>query len=374
MSARTSRVSLRYALRSVALTLFPTAFIALFTWATAGSTSGNTSDPMRATGWLWLATHQIPLVIHGVNGQGSGVLSFLPLLALIFPWWAIKRSFRSLLGEISQGYQAQLFFALWYAAISELIALASYSQHIHSNIYLAPIFTFLIALAASSKFSPSALKYLKFAGAISAVFLGLAMLVVTASLCLHWNIMKSIEIVITPGVIGGLLYTLVQLLYLPNIALASLSYLTGSGFTFGAHTNIAPTHFVLNGISAIPVLAALPTGKHPLFAYGIALWSVIFLTTTLLILRSVRGFRKQLGEASVSFFIYAALATGVGYLASGELLTPALNRVGVAWLRLAAVISISALAILAITLLFPQLIRWIVAKIKGEQTLTRGAQ
>ena len=54
MVASALGVSFRQAFRSVSLTLFPLAFIALFTWASAGSTSGNTSDPVRASAWLFL--------------------------------------------------------------------------------------------------------------------------------------------------------------------------------------------------------------------------------------------------------------------------------------------------------------------------------
>ena len=65
MIARALGVSFRQALRSVALTLFPLAFIALFAWASAGSTTGNTSDPVRASAWLYLGVHLIPFSIPG---------------------------------------------------------------------------------------------------------------------------------------------------------------------------------------------------------------------------------------------------------------------------------------------------------------------
>ena len=79
MVARALGVSFRQALRSVALTLFPLAFIALFSWATAGSTSGNTSDPIRASAWLYLGVHLIPFTVP------SGKLTLLPLLAVLYP-------------------------------------------------------------------------------------------------------------------------------------------------------------------------------------------------------------------------------------------------------------------------------------------------
>ena len=50
-------VTLQQALRSIVLTLFPISFIALVAWATAGSETGNTADPIRAAIWLWLGAH-----------------------------------------------------------------------------------------------------------------------------------------------------------------------------------------------------------------------------------------------------------------------------------------------------------------------------
>ena len=46
--------------RSIAFVLFPISFIALLAWATAGSATGNTGDPLRAALWIWLGAHQVP--------------------------------------------------------------------------------------------------------------------------------------------------------------------------------------------------------------------------------------------------------------------------------------------------------------------------
>ena len=52
MVQRVLSVSFTQILRVLALLLLPLAFISLIAWATAGSTSGNTSDPIRAAIWL----------------------------------------------------------------------------------------------------------------------------------------------------------------------------------------------------------------------------------------------------------------------------------------------------------------------------------
>ena len=72
-------VSLRQAVRSITLALLPIAFIALLVWATAGSSNGNTADPLRASLWLFLAAHHVPLQLSLSNQTLSGFISFLPL-------------------------------------------------------------------------------------------------------------------------------------------------------------------------------------------------------------------------------------------------------------------------------------------------------
>ena len=53
--------SLKQAVRSTTLILLPLSFISLVAWATAGSSTGNTADPLRAAIWFYLIAHHIPL-------------------------------------------------------------------------------------------------------------------------------------------------------------------------------------------------------------------------------------------------------------------------------------------------------------------------
>ena len=82
------------ALRSVALILLPLSFIALFAWSTAGSATGNTSDPIRAAIWMWLGSHLVPFKLSLASGFSSGAISYLPICAALFPWLEIRSGFR----------------------------------------------------------------------------------------------------------------------------------------------------------------------------------------------------------------------------------------------------------------------------------------
>ncbi|NDD60298.1 MAG: hypothetical protein EB011_03240, partial [Actinobacteria bacterium] len=72
-------VSFQQALRSITLALLPIAFLSLLVWATAGSANGNTADPLRASVWIFLVAHQVPLHLTLANSSLTGSLTFLPL-------------------------------------------------------------------------------------------------------------------------------------------------------------------------------------------------------------------------------------------------------------------------------------------------------
>jgi hypothetical protein len=364
MAKRALGATFRQVLRSVALTLFPLAFVALFTWATAGSTSGNTTDPIRAAGWLWLGAHCIPFLthIHGLNGA----LTVMPLAAIAFPLWAIRRGYSHVRAAAAGGFETQLIFSLWYALFAELIALASYSAQVSANLYLAPLYGFLLAMIGSSKIAPRALPYLKFALYLLMVVLGVGALVVAGSLVAHFTIVKSIGIVIVPGIVGGLLYTILQLLYLPNIALATVGYLSGVGFTFGSHTNVSPTHFTLHGISAIPVLGALPTGKHPILQYGAAIWPIFFIVIVVFIVRSASGLRRRQADFFISVLLFLLIFGLFCFLGSGELLTSSLRPVGIAWLKEVEITSLGAVVALILGIYLPALTQKIARNFTGK--------
>ena len=97
MLQRVLAVSFAQVLRSVFVILLPLAFIALIAWATAGSATGNTSDPMRAALWLWLGAHHIPF---NLSGTTVGYLSFLPIGAMLIPFFALRLGFSRALSKL----------------------------------------------------------------------------------------------------------------------------------------------------------------------------------------------------------------------------------------------------------------------------------
>jgi len=347
MIARALGVSFRQALRSVALTLFPLAFIALFAWASAGSTTGSTSDPVRASAWLYLGAHLIPFALP------SGKLTFLPLLAVVYPMWAIRRGLPMVEGAFNKLNGARIIYALWYSILSELLALASRYHGVAANLYLTPLFTFLIAMIATARFNQSLNRAFYYGLHLLLIALGVGALAFTFSLAQHWGDIKSVSVVLGSGIVGGVLTTLLQILYLPNIALAALAYITGIGFNFGASTFSHGSLSGLGQIPALPFLTGLPTTIHPELKYAVVAWFVLFALLMIFILREGAAtlVRTQIliSQGARLFIVIAAIS----YLSAGELLSSNLNPVGVRWLHLLTYVAASFGAATVLALYLP---------------------
>ena len=356
MVARALGVSFRQALRSVALTLFPLAFIALFAWAVAGSTTGNTTDPIRTSAWLFLGAHLIPFSLP------TGKLTVLPLLAVVFPIWAIRRGLPSVEEAFSKINGARIVYAIWYSLLCELIALASRYHGVAANLYLTPIFALIIALVATVDPKYFRARAFYFAAYLFLIALGIGSIACAVSLGEHWNILKSIAVVIAPGAVGGTLFTLLQLLYLPNIALASLSYLTGIGFSFGAHSIINGHQIILTQVPALPITAALPTGEHPGLTYAVAFWFLFFVVLFLLIRRESNSILRLTRYSILQGLrIFIALAV-ITYLSAGELFVEGLNPVGIIWWHFLEYMGVAFLCAAMIVLYIPALLKKVVTR------------
>ena len=350
-------VTFQQALRSVALTLLPLSFIALFAWSTAGSTTGNTSDPIRAAIWIWLGSHLIPFKLALTSAFSNGALTFLPLGALIFPWFAIRSGFRRASDFLNNPRGARSFIVLWYTAIATIAAALTQSENIRPNVILTPIFVLVISMSATINFQASFFTRYRLLTSSFLAILGLVTLVLALSLALHFQIVKSLAIVIQPGIMGGLLFTLLQLLYLPNIVIAGISYLFGAGFSLGLGTHISPTNIDVNSLPAIPMLGALPTSEQPVVLFSLAAGFIIIMLNQMAIVRKFESFNARQSEIIKSVAPLILLLIPISFFASGELITHDMNPVGVTWWKLPAIFVGIQLIVMVIGLYIPKFIK-----------------
>lgn len=331
MLQRVLWVSLTQAVRSIALVLLPTAFIAMLGWATAGSSNGNTSDPMRAALWFWLGAHHVPFNVMLPPANQAGFLSYLPLGAMLFPIIAIRSCFIRAKVRIEPDDRSlrllRITFSILYAGIAALLAWGSTTHAVSPVLYYVPLTTIPIVFIATVNLrAAEARRYFEgfdIALRIVAIALGVSSVVLGVSLAFHISTIQNLIVVLQPGLLGGVLLFIFNLLYLPNAIVATLAYLVGPGFAIGAHTLVAPlTHRILE-IPALPLLGALPTGRHPL-----VLLSAIAVCAAGIVL-----YRKTMSMGArsllVGFFSLACVVALISYLSSGALLTRAMGSVGV---------------------------------------------
>ena len=359
MAARIFLHSLHQALRSVALLLFPSVFIALFAWATAGSNSGNTSDPIRASSWIWLAAHAIPFRVNSLelshSVSGTGALSFLPLGAIFLPYLATRSGFRRLIEMGLNSRGARIFFIFDYALLTMAISYFSRSHSLISEWKWAPLFGAGIALLGTANFAHPKLEFIKFPIYLFATLCGIFLLAFGTSLVSHFAIVKDLTTVVQAGWVGGGLFLMVQILYLPNVAIMALGYFFGLGFSIGQGTLISPTRFSLHEIPAISLLGGLPTGvAHP-FRYGIFLEAAFALVFLSFIFFSHSTFGQRQRFALTTIFTFLSLFAAITFLSSGELITKALSPVGVSWWKVTTEMGIALIGAMVLVIYLPAL-------------------
>lgn len=332
MLQRVLAVSLAQVFRTVAALLLPLAFISLIAWATAGSATGNTSDPIRAAIWLWLGAHHIPFFLTGAT---TGYLSYLPIGAMLLPFFALRNGFSRALSKLHGDFHninsVRTIFSLEYAAVVTLLAAASRSPNVSVQWYLAPVFSFAIAyfaaLTAGSRFRIS--QAVSYASRALALLLGFAFIFLAIAIFLNLTTFKNIAIVLQPGLFGALLLFAINLFYLPNLAVSVLAYFSGTGFAVGAGTLVSPLTHRLGDLPALPLLAAIPTSSSKLALIAIA---IVISAGALMATWALAASTRSLIQAMVLIVIAISV---VGYLASGSLMTAGMSAVGVSIWKLA---------------------------------------
>ena len=326
---RVLSVSLSHALRSAAFLILPFSFIALVAWATAGSASGSTTDPIRGAVWIWLGAHHIPFQLALPPTGIAGYLTYLPIGAIFLPFIVVRTSFLRALDRLKGDYHdlnsVRLIFSTIYAVLATALAFASRSESISPQWYLAPIFAFLIALFATMavgvRMAPS--RTLRTALRLHAIILGSSLIAISLLIFANLDQIKKITISLQPGIFGGVLLLILNILYLPNAAIALASYFSGTGLAVGAGTIVSPWWHELGQIPALPLLGILPVNRQPLALLGIA----FFVAVGVLLAYLASGF--ELGSYIQTFFFVAIGLTLLAYLGSGSLITAEMGAVGV---------------------------------------------
>lgn len=308
---------------------------------------------------MWLGSHLVPFELSLASGFSSGALSYLPIGAAIFPWLAVRSGFRRASEFLNNPRGARTFVVIFYTALATIAAVLSESANIKPNVVLTPIFVALLALGATVNYQSDFFLRFRLLFQSLVAFLGISILVIGISLILHFEIVKSLAIVIQPGIMGGILFTVLQLLYLPNFALAGISYLIGPGFALGLGTLISPLTLDVTSLPAIPILGALPTAKHPIVLLSLLIPLIIFSLNQIKIFRRYQDFKYRQREIVITVIPILIALAGFSYFSGGTLLTQDMNPVGTIWWKIPAIFGGAQLVTLIIGLYIPKLVKLI---------------
>lgn len=374
-------VSFKQAVRSITLILLPLSFISLIAWATAGSSTGNTADPLRAALWFFLIAHHIPLDLSLSNNAISGALTYFPIGALLIPFLAIRSGYRKIIEEQGEFAPRQkrlliISLALTYAAVGTILSLFATGNTVSAPFYL--VFPILFIVAGLSAFLSSNLlpehgikfpwqRALKVSWIVLMALIGIGGVIFSLSLGWHFTTVLQLTQVIEPGIFGGLAFLAVQILYLPNFAIAALSYLAGSGVVIGNGSWLNPFVHRIDEIPAIPLLGGLPVRPHPY----LILLVLLFVAIGFLIARYGEGIYSDRVEqqrfylATLGFIV--ALTLFIARASSGELLSSNLSSVGPQWWLMPIVLTLEIALGIALRIYLPILIN----KIRESRNTTK---
>lgn len=379
------------ALRALGIALAVCAVPALAAQLTAGASSLSVLSAVLLALDAFVLGHGGALMLSTPLLQGALTLTplGLSLMFLLLAASSMRRMGRALdlvevegplrPGALADAGRALGAFTLAYAAGGALVAALARSDQVHPITSTAIVGSALLALLGGiagllasirrpARDGVPAVRVLDLlpapfgavARGVAITLLGLVaagLLVVVGSLLLHLGRAGALFDQLDPGVIGGLVLTLIQLALLPTLALWALACLLGGSFTLGLGTSVSLGSAQVGVLPALPLLGALPQPGTapwwtwlllalPLLAVGAGAWSVV---------REVRG--RPLRDRAIAWGSYVLavlvatlllLALSAGGIGEGRLRELGPTASGVALPLLGMLLGVVAVLVLAL--------------------------
>jgi hypothetical protein len=265
-------------LASAGWTLFASAAVSLAGWFAADAGRyGDTRDAVRVGADAWLLAHGARLRLDTTTVTVLP-LGFTVLCALVAYRVGLRAAARSRVGSTPDQLRPVFSAAAVQAAVYALVALGTAviaaDTRAESSLMRALVGGFLLSflagglglLVGSGQFRPLLARAPEtvrtaVSGAVVTVLLVFAAgcLLVFGALVLDFGTAATVLSRLHADGPGGLMYTVVGILFVPNAALLGGSYMLGPGFALGTGTAVTPTAVVLGPVPAFPLLAALPS-------------------------------------------------------------------------------------------------------------------
>jgi Family of unknown function (DUF6350) len=271
--ANQARDLLRVAFGPAVVALVIIAAVTLLQLVIANS---DMTGALGAIASMWLGVHQVPI---SIGGRELGVMPLLPVLLMVWgtaratamattataSWFAIRWIVASALG--GPLLIAAIALAVIHDAGSVITELQTPSA-LRAFLSVLVVHAIGASIGVSSRVGRRAVAAsplpdwlgdsLRAAMAGVLALLGLSGMVAAASLVVHWSTMQDLY-AITNSIFGQFSLTLLSILYVPNVIVATAAMAVGSSAHLGFATFSSFTVFG-GDIPALPVLAVAP---HP---------------------------------------------------------------------------------------------------------------
>lgn len=263
-----------------ALASYLAAVVLLALLAAVGAAEGSVTAVARVAAVGWLAAHHIPLTI---DGAPLGVLPLLPtlLVGTLVARGAAGVSLRSGIHQPADAGRVAVAIAATHGVLGAVLALAATPVTVAADPALAAVGCALVAgvaaalgLAQPCGLLPAALRgvpgWMR-PGLVAGLWGLMVLLAAGLATVLIALVVSAPEVVQMSGSDAGSLLglTVLSIGYLPNAAIAGLSWLAGPGLSVGALW-VSPVTTHPGPVPAVPLLAALPQGPVPPW-WGVAL-------------------------------------------------------------------------------------------------------
>ena len=266
-------------------------------WFSGGFADRSIESVLKMSGQMWLLIHGVPLQLLQVGtgadpSHAPAVLNFVPLGLTLIPFFLCWRAGRRIAraSYTDQLWQGILGALGVYLLCGLFTAFLVNNDEARTTLLMASTIPLVSAgagviigarreagswgrligfdaaawISKTSQHSRWAGSYLwaVVCGGTLAYMMtfGLAALLLSVNLGLHWVDISNVYQQLRPGPIGSAVLTLGQLGVMPNLVLWTLAWLTGGGFTFGVGSTISPLETTVGPLPAVPLLAALPSG------------------------------------------------------------------------------------------------------------------
>jgi hypothetical protein len=142
--------------------------------------------------------------------------------------------------------------------------------------------------------------------AIAVSLIGVSAVTLALQLAFNWieviRLYESMQLTL----LGGILLTVGQIVFLPNFVLFGADWFTGAGFAIGTGSLVSPLGSQLGPLPALPIFAALPAGELSFGMIAIAIPVVAAIVATLRIRSHAAEMRFEFASP-----ITAALSLGI---------------------------------------------------------------